>query len=450
MSKRGQTTGLPKDNAPRPPAKASPAGGTAANAKGKPSAKQEFRTHAEREAQLQRRLILGISIMAVAIIAILLIALVLDGFIRPNQVVATVEGENITVAQFQQRVRFERVMRIQQLTSIVTSYQNAGLDVNQLVSQEPFSTWLSDLRIPDQLGLTVVNNLVQDKLIEQAARELNVTVTQEDIDKAIQDYFGFDPAAIEAAGFTPTPSPTPTITPTPFVSPTPSPTPTITPTPEIEPTATSTPFPTVPPAPTLTGTEQAERFNTNRDSFYELLRRDAGMSRDDVLAYFHQIALRNKLRDAVTADITTTGLFVNTRHILVATEGAAQDIIEALRAGESFAQLARSLSTDTGSGASGGELGWSPVTDYVKPFADAVRDAEIGAIIGPVQTEFGYHVIQVRAREERELTEAQVNDARERAFQEWLTQRETDKKDQTQIFPVWSSFVPDDPPSPFR
>lgn len=449
MSKRNQTTGLPRGQTSRPSTQAKTEAAETAKPKVKPSAKQEFRTHAEREALLQRRITLGIGIMAGAIILILLVALVYDGIIRPNQVVATVEDENITVAQFQKRVRFERVMRIQQLTNIVTAYQNAGLDLNQLVSQEPFSTWLSDLRIPDQLGLTVVNNLVQDKLIEQAARELNVTVSQEDIDRAIQDYFGFDPAAIEAAALTPTPSPTPTITPTPFVSPTPSPTPTLTPTPEVEPTATTTPFPTVPPAPTLTGTQQAEQFNANRDNFYELLRRDAGMSRDDVNAYFRQIALRNKVRDAVTADITKDGLFVNSRHILVATESAAQDVLQALQAGESFAELARSVSTDTGSGASGGELGWSPLLDYVKPFADAVRDAEIGAFIGPVQTQFGYHIIQVRARETRELTDAQVENARSRAFEEWLKQREEEKKEQIQIFSIWSSFVPDDPPSPF-
>lgn len=449
MSKRNQTTGLPRGQTSRPSTQAKTEAVGTAKPKARPSAKQEFRTQAEREALLQRRITLGIGIMAGVIILILLVALVYDGIIRPNQVVATVEDENITVAQFQKRVRFERVMRIQQLTNIVTAYQNAGLDLNQLVSQEPFSTWLSDLRIPDQLGLTVVNNLVQDKLIEQAARELNVTVNQEDIDQAIRDYFGFDPAAIEAAAFTPTPSPTPTITPTPFVSPTPSPTPTLTPTPEVEPTATTTPFPTVPPAPTLTGTQQAEQFNTNRDNFYELLRRDAGMSRDDVDAYFRQIALRSKLRDAVTADITKDGLFVNSRHILVATEGAAQDVLQALEAGESFAELARSVSTDTGSGASGGELGWSPLLDYVKPFADAVRDAEIGAFIGPVQTQFGYHIIQVRARETRQLTDAQVENARSRAFEEWLKQREEEKKEQIQIFSIWSSFVPDDPPSPF-
>ena len=50
------------------------------------------------------------------------------------------------------------------------------------------------------------------------------------------------------------------------------------------------------------------------------------------------------------------------------TEEEANDIINALNAGESFAELAKSVSTDTGSGAKGGELGWQPATTYVKEF----------------------------------------------------------------------------------
>ncbi len=456
MTKRSQTTGLPKET-PRKPAGSDPAGKQTAartTAERRPAGglTREYRSRLEREQQVQRWLVRGTLITAAVIAVILIIAIVLDQVIRPNQVVASVGSDNITVADFQRRVRLERTLRIQQLTNAVTTYQSMGLDPNQLLQQEPYGTWFSDLRIPDQLGLTVVNELVDEQLIRQEAQARNLSASPEEIQTRIQEFFGYDPAALTT---TPTATVTPTITPTPFVSPTPSPTPTITPTPEVtaEATATVTPFPTIPPEPTLDATQQADQFNTVRSSFFDVLRRDANLSEADINAYFEIQVLREKVRDAIAAEqnIAETGVFVNARHILVATEAQAQDVLDALKAGESFADLARAVSTDTGSGANGGELNWSPASGFVKPFADAVREAPLGEIIGPVQTEFGYHIIQVRAREDRPLCQSQLDNAKASAFQTWLedlrAQKEADS--QVQVFSLWSDYVPDDPPSPF-
>jgi peptidyl-prolyl cis-trans isomerase C len=174
------------------------------------------------------------------------------------------------------------------------------------------------------------------------------------------------------------------------------------------------------------------------------------MSDADINAYFELQALRKALRDSVTPEIISTGTFADARHILVATQEEAQDIIDALNAGESFADQARAVSTDTGSGAQGGELGWAPVSQYVKPFGDAILGAEIGAVVGPVESEFGFHVIQVRAREERELTEEQIETAKDNAFAAWLEELKTAKAAQVQTFDTWVSYVPTDPASPFN
>ncbi len=453
MTKRSQTTGLPKET-PKKPSPAGKQNAVKTTAEHRPAGglTREYRSRLEREQQVQRWIVRGTLITAAVIAVILIIAVVLDQVIRPNQVVASVGGDNITVADFQRRVRLERTLRIQQLTNAVTTYQSMGLDPNQLLQQEPYGTWFSDLRIPDQLGLTVVNELVDEQLIRQEARARNLSASPEEVQKRIQEFFGYDPAALTT---TPTATVTPTITPTPFVSPTPSPTPTITPTPEVtaEATATVTPFPTIPPEPTLDATQQADQFNSVRGSFFDVLRRDANLSEADINAYFEIQVLREKVQDAIAAEqnIAETGVFVNARHILVATEAQAQDVLDALKAGESFADLARAVSTDTGSGANGGELNWSPASGFVKPFADAVREAPLGEIIGPVQTEFGYHIIQVRAREDRPLSQSQLDNAKASAFQTWLkdlrAQKEADS--QVQVFSLWSDYVPDDPPSPF-
>jgi len=453
MTKRSQTTGLPKET-PKP--EESPTGVE----KGRPSIKREYRSRAEREHEIQRWVILGTGIAVGVVVVILAIAFLIDQVITPNQVVATVEGKNITVADFQRRVRIERVIRNSRLINIVETYRSFGFTdeqiIQQIQSQEPFATWTRELQVPDQMGLSVINLMIEDELIRNAAAERGIAITDADIDEQIQEYFGFTPeeltaeATAEATGeATAEATATPTLTPTPYVSPTPSPTPTVTPTPEFTPTPSATPLATIPPTATLTGTEQAQQFRDNRDAYFADMRQQTGLSDADIRAYFEIQALRAALQDSVTAEVTETGVFVDARHILVDTEEEAQDIIAALQNGESFAELAKAVSKDTGSGARGGELGWSPVTQYVKEFQDAVRDGEIGAILGPVKTEFGYHIIQVRAREDRELDESQLSSAKDNLFSTWLEDLKTSKQDQIQQSSNWAGFVPTDPPSIF-
>lgn len=82
-------------------------------------------------------------------------------------------------------------------------------------------------------------------------------------------------------------------------------------------------------------------------------------------------------------------------HILVETEPEAQSVLDRLADGEEFTDLAVELSTDPGSGAAGGELGCAPSSNYVPPFAEAVDTAELGQYVGPVESDFGFHVLVV-------------------------------------------------------
>jgi peptidyl-prolyl cis-trans isomerase C len=84
----------------------------------------------------------------------------------------------------------------------------------------------------------------------------------------------------------------------------------------------------------------------------------------------------------------------HSRHILVATEQEAKDIIAKLKAGGKFEELAK-VSKD-GSANNGGDLGWMTPGKLVKPFADAMIALKNGEITQtPVKTEFGFHVIKM-------------------------------------------------------
>lgn len=87
------------------------------------------------------------------------------------------------------------------------------------------------------------------------------------------------------------------------------------------------------------------------------------------------------------------------RHILVNTEDYARSLIRQLERGGKFEELAKKESIDTGSATQGGELGWFTPDRMVKPFSDAVMKMDKGQITkDPVQTEFGWHVIQLEER----------------------------------------------------
>ncbi|MGI9259596.1 MAG: peptidylprolyl isomerase [Gammaproteobacteria bacterium] len=81
------------------------------------------------------------------------------------------------------------------------------------------------------------------------------------------------------------------------------------------------------------------------------------------------------------------------RHILVDAEEEALAIIGELDQGADFQELAQTRSTGP-SGPSGGDLGWFSPDTMVAPFADAVREMELGSYTAePVATRFGWHVI---------------------------------------------------------
>lgn len=83
------------------------------------------------------------------------------------------------------------------------------------------------------------------------------------------------------------------------------------------------------------------------------------------------------------------------RHILVEKEDEAKAIVEQLKKGAKFEELAKK-SKDTGSAANGGDLDWAAPEGFVKPFSDALVKLEKGKFTEtPVHTQFGWHVIRL-------------------------------------------------------
>jgi parvulin-like peptidyl-prolyl isomerase len=396
------------------------------------SSGRKFKPRSQREAEVNRLVLIITGVIGGLIAVILAVALLIDGVIVPNQPVAVVNGQNISTREFQNRVRFERWRTGQQIAQIARIYPS-------LLTQQgsPYASLYQELQFPTQMGQRVLDEMINARLIKQYADANGITVTDEEIDKESFTYFGFDPNPATA---TITPSPTTTLTP--IVSVTPSSTPTQTLTPTAVPTDVATTTPTV--APTLTptllptgiptstpelSTRQAEYDQNNKD-YLESAATAVGFTQADLRQVFYEQALSKKVQAEIAkkelgTDKPTEEEQINVRHILVKTKEEADDVLKALQSGESFSDLARSVSQDPGSGAQGGELGWQGKGIYVPEFEDAVWAAKVGDIVGPIDTSrngpnYGFHIIQVTARQVRPLTPDAADQLVAKTFDDWL------------------------------
>ena len=85
------------------------------------------------------------------------------------------------------------------------------------------------------------------------------------------------------------------------------------------------------------------------------------------------------------------------RHILVETEQQCNDLKQQIEAGSDFAEMAQQHSKCP-SGQRGGDLGTFSQGQMVKEFDDIVFSADLGKVHGPIQTQFGYHLIEITSR----------------------------------------------------
>jgi len=112
------------------------------------------------------------------------------------------------------------------------------------------------------------------------------------------------------------------------------------------------------------------------------------------------------------------------RHILVETREEADEVFTLLAEGADFAQLAIERSQDPGSASEGGELGERERGIYVPPFDEAVWNARVNTVLEPVESDFGFHVIEVTAittTRAQQLTAQQRRDLVARELAELIT-----------------------------
>jgi len=147
-------------------------------------------------------------------------------------------------------------------------------------------------------------------------------------------------------------------------------------------------------------------------------------------------------------DISCSQNQVWARHILVEDETSAIEIKNSLNEGADFCQLANDRSTDPGTKSNCGDLGWFGAGEMVSEFEEVVFSLNIGETSDPVETQNGFHIIQVLGNEERMLSPEECDNLKEQSFQDWLT--ETRNTSDITIMDYWVDRVPEEPTLPFQ
>ncbi len=425
--------------------------------RGRMEQSRKFRSFRTRVQEQQRR-ILALFAGVVAVVVLLLIAGVAwEMWVIPNRVVARVNGEDLYMRDFQARVRFRRALMIQQIGSYLIFYQQfqaAGLG---LPLDPQIRAWIQLLDDPEALGEEVLNDFIDDTLIRQEMQRRGITVTEEEIERAIQEAFGFFPEGTPTPPPSPTPWATSTLSPTqlalltPAVTPTPSPGPSPTAVPSPTPTVPPTPLPTLElvrtPLPTPSPTPYTEeQFRQDLQAFLQ----DTGISLAALKAIFRDGLYREKFLEELAKEVPREEEQVWVRHILVTDEEQGKELLERLQKGEPFDALARMYSQDRTSAANGGDLGWIARGQMVQPFEEVAFSLEIGEISGLVATPFGWHIIQVLGREVRPLPEEVYQQRLQERAEQWLEEARLEAD--IEVFDIWRNYVPNQPllPPQFR
>ncbi len=420
----------------------------------------------------QSRMILYAFIGIISVVVLLLLYGYLDvNYFQAKRPVAKVGDVEILSQDFESRVRLQRQQLLASYNTNMQYQQIFGIDTSQQIQQIEFY-----LNTPEFLGRQVLDQMINEELIRQEAAKRGITVTEAELDEALQSQFGFFPngtytptvtpteivmpeipaEAFEIVTITPTalptsellPTPTVTFTPELVITGTPPSTATLVPTatftPTLAPTATATTGPTATVTPTATPYTlegyQTE-YNATLDSFTKF-----GINEVAYRKLVELQILQQKLTDEVAVDVTSTEEQVWARHILVSDGSLAVALIERLKAGEDFATLASEFSDDTGSAVNGGDLGWFGKGAMVAEFETAAFALENPGdfTLQPVQSQFGYHIIQLIAKQDRPLTSSQFEQARSTFFADWLATVREDYTIET-YDEFWIQRVPTEP-----
>jgi len=401
----------------------------------------------ERERRYNKFITFGTILVVGIVVVVIIVGAILEGFIHPNQPVAIVAGEEILTREFQARVTFRRAQLVNEYYNYYQLLQMLDPSTQaQLQSRMNLIQYQLD---PYTIGQSTINGMIDEIIIKQEAQEREIEVTEKEMDELLETLFNYFPDGVPTPTETPTTAPTSTFSTTQLALVTLTPTPTTTPTATLDPEAElevdtdSTPTATIGLVTPTVEPYTFDDYQEDLQGFFEFQNSEYNVTEEDIRAMFEAQLYRQKLLEVITADLPHGQDMVWARHILVEDEQTALEVLNRLENGEDWVELTVEYSIDTTNAERGGDLGWFNLTAMVPEFARVAFNIQLGEVSDPIQTNFGWHIIQVLGHEMRPLTLQEYSAYQQEEFILWLGQVRLTYE--YELMDYWENRIPDEP-----
>ncbi len=367
------------------------------------------RSRLEKERHMQRLLLWGLSIVGILTIGVLGYGVVAQSILEPRQPVAIVDGNTITTSEFQARVKYRRLQLQNQLLYLYQQYQAMMRQESEEGTQGfaeylegqigELESWLAPENA-ETIGQQVIEQMIQEKLAQLEAERRGIEVTEDQVQDAIHEGFGYDPEAASALDES-------------------------APVTETESITTEEPVPA--PAP-MTETEFNELYDRHMREGLQPL----GVSEQQYRSWIEASLLVEALQEAMKGELPTEAEQLKLRLLLVSSEERAEQVVERLDEGEDFDVLVEEVEADDEELGYGSELDWMPIDMLVDQLghemAELVLALEVGGYTEPVpmgEQDDPYVILTLTGREVHPLADSVREQMAAEAFQSWLQAQET-------------------------
>ena len=398
-----------------------------------------------KEAEQTRRIRLAVGGVAGLLLLVMLVAVINEVFVAPSRAVATVNGEAITVRQFQDRVEYERAQRI---ISLENQFEAFGGDVG--IIQQFSSQTIIELQDAEALAEGVLTQMTQEVLIRQEAEARGITVSDAEVDAEVGSFFNY------FAGGLPTAEPTasPTVEPTPSL--TPIPTAVIT---DVVPVDPPFPTPTLGPTSAPEPTAPAVSKESFDEQLGEVLADFDNLGAND--AVFREVVRLNLYADKLTEalgeenDVPSEAMQASIFTLSFDTQADADEAMAMIEADDFLTVWNTIRSTppdpDAATTSTATELLWRTQDGIVASYGEDV--AEVAFSLPPnvpstpieqvVDAETSrFHIVQVSGREIRPLSDAVIQNAKQTIVQNLIAEKSVAG---IEIMETWRNYYPSRP-----
>ncbi|MFN2286546.1 MAG: hypothetical protein ACK2UQ_19175 [Anaerolineae bacterium] len=341
----------------------------------------------EKEEKLNRILVWSTIGVVAVILLIIGYGLITELVVKANKPVARMDDTAITTQQFQHRQYYERLLMRQQLNnyqgylsqidptdetmqSYYQQFQSAATDLENQLSASMASV----------VGQQVLDNMLEEVLVRKEAQARNLTVSQEDVDLAIEQIVGYDRTAAE----------------------------------------------------TVTDTTTIESFDTLYQNVVENFLKPSHLSEQDFRTMVETSLLRDQLIAAIGEDIPQTSDQVDPTFFAVDTEEIGLALRERIELGEDPAALIEELNNDDNDVTAGYELSWIPAGYLSAQLGPEIEQVTFNTPVGQASeptlgSDGQYYVIYINGHEERPVDETTMQQMRQDKYSSWLETQKAER-----------------------